>query len=243
MSRAPRFSLVGPGRAGLSLHHALVDIGWESGAVYGRGDDPSQAAVGVDLCIVATPDAVIEQAASAIQRTDAILVHLSAATPLAALGDHRAASLHPLVSLADPKLGAAALRTAYFAVAGDPIAQQMAEALSGRWFALAEQDRAIYHAAAVVASNHLVALFGQVERLAGSIDMPFEAFVPLIEASVANTKNLGARAALTGPAARGDVATIELHRAALGEHHPRELASYDALVELAERLAGRLGES
>ena len=37
-----------------------------------------------------------------------------------------------------------------------------------------------YHAAAVVASNHLVALLGQVERLAAACGVPFEAFAPLV---------------------------------------------------------------
>jgi predicted short-subunit dehydrogenase-like oxidoreductase (DUF2520 family) len=45
---------------------------------------------------------------------------------------------------------------------------------------------------------------------------------------------LGPARALTGPAARGDVETLERHRAAL---NPSELAAYDAMVDMARGLA------
>jgi len=242
MSEPRRFSLVGPGRAGRSFEAALTEVGWELVEVFERGDDLSAAAEDVDVCLIATPDSAIEGVASAISSTDAVVMHVSGATPLSALGVHRAAGLHPLVSLAEPNQGAIDLRTAHFAVAGDPVAREIAEQLSGRWFEISDDNRVLYHCAAVIASNHLVALLGQVERLASSIDVPFEVFAPLIQSSIDNTNEFGASAALTGPAARGDSETIEAHRRALRERHGDELASYDALVELAERLAGRLDE-
>ena len=59
-------------------------------------------------------------------------------------------------------------------------------------FPVADADRAAYHAAAVVASNHLVALLGQVERLGAVAGVPFEAFAPLVRSSVENAFLLGA---------------------------------------------------
>ena len=56
---------------------------------------------------------------------------------------------------------------------------------------VAAHDRARYHAAAVVASNHVIALLGQVARLAASADVPFEAFRPLVLTSVENAFALG----------------------------------------------------
>lgn len=237
-----RFSLVGPGRAGMSLRTALIDVGWECAAVFGRGDDHSDAANDVDACIIATADADITDVAASIEPTNAIVMHLSGATPLAVLDHPRTAALHPLQSLPEPEVGAASLRQCYYAVAGDDIAQQMAEELSGKWFSIDDADRAIYHCAAVIASNHTVALLGQVERLATSIGVPFEAFESIVSTSIANTWASGPAAALTGPASRGDQVTIDAHRAALIERHADELESYDAAVELARRLAGRLGE-
>jgi predicted short-subunit dehydrogenase-like oxidoreductase (DUF2520 family) len=52
-------------------------------------------------------------------------------------------------------------------------------------------------------------------------------------ATVENVATLGPARALTGPAARGDRATLDRHRAALD---PSELVAYDAMVDLARRL-------
>lgn len=226
----------------MSLRAALIDVGWECDSVFGRGDDCSSAGDGVDVCIIATADADIADVAASIEPTNAVVMHLSGATPLAVLNHPRTAAMHPLQSLPEPVAGAASLRQCYFAVAGDDIAQHIADELSGKWFPIDDADRAIYHCAAVVASNHTVALLGQVERLANSIGVPFEAFESIVETSIANTWATGPAAALTGPAARGDQATIDAHRAALIERHAQELESYDAAVELARRLEGRLGE-
>jgi len=237
-SVARRFTLVGPGRAGQSIQRALTAKGWSCEQSLGRDDDFASAARGVDVCIIAVPDAAIARVAAQIEPGEAVLVHLSGATPIDVLGDHhRRAALHPLLSLAEPESGAAALATTFFAVGGDPIAQEMAELLSGKWFPIADADRALYHGAAAVASNHLVALLGQVERIAKEIDVPFEAFVPLVQSSIDNVVSLGPRAALTGPAARGDDATIDAHIDALRERLPLEVAAYESLVAEARRLA------
>jgi predicted short-subunit dehydrogenase-like oxidoreductase (DUF2520 family) len=105
--------------------------------------------------------------------------------------------------------------------------------LGGRWFTVADADRAAYHAGAAIASNHLVALLGQVERVAGAVGVPFEAYLDLARGSLENVAELGPAAALTGPVARGDWATVERHRAALDQG---ELEAYDALVAAARRL-------
>ena len=81
----------------------------------------------------------------------------------------------------------------------------------------------------------MVALIGQVERLAGRLGVPVEAYQTLTADSVANAHAMGAAAALTGPAARGDDDTIARHLAHLPSD---ELASYQAMVEEARRLAG-----
>lgn len=236
MMMARRFTLIGPGRAGMSLHRALIDLGWTCPAVFGRDDVVANAASDVELCVIATPDSEIAKVAAAIEPADAIVMHLSGATPLSALGAHRSAAMHPLLSLATPERGAEALGACFYAVAGESIAHELADALSGKWFPIADDDRALYHGAAAVAANHLVALLGQVERICEEVDVPFSAFMSLIQSSVDYTAALGAKAALTGPVARGDEATIEQHRLALHERLPQELAGYDAMVELARRL-------
>ena len=112
----------------------------------------------------------------------------------------------------------------------------IARDLGLRPFELADGDRTRYHTAAVVASNHLVALLGQVDRLATSCDVPFEAFAPLVLASVQNAFQLGPAEALTGPVARGDLSTVERH---LQDLDPAERDAYRALAREAARLTGR----
>lgn len=233
---AGRFNLIGPGRAGLSMRRALVAAGWELNRSYVRGDDVTDAAELVDVCIIAVPDAAIASVAATVVPGDAALVHLSGATPVDVLAPHRRAGLHPLVSLADPEAGATSLSSCFYAIGGDPVAQELAEALSTKWFPISDDDRALYHATAAVASNHLVALLGHVARLAASIDVPVEAFWPLVDSSLGNVKTLGAADALTGPAARGDSETIEAHLAAIAHQTPDELATYEAMLNATRQL-------
>jgi len=234
-----RFTLVGPGRAGQSIQRALIAAGWVCERTYGRGAEMGDAASGVDVCVIAVPDAAIAAVANQIEPGNGVLVHLSGATSVDVLSPHRRAGLHPLASLAQAESGAHTLRSCFYAIGGDPIAEQMATALSGKWFPIDDADRALYHGAAAVASNHFVALLGQVERIAREIGVPFEAFVPIVQASLENVAALGSATALTGPAARGDEATIAAHIEALTERLPEEVAAYEALVVEARRLAER----
>jgi predicted short-subunit dehydrogenase-like oxidoreductase (DUF2520 family) len=202
----------------------------------GRDDDLSGAASGVDLLVLATPDAEITSVARTIEPDDTTVVaHLAGARGLEVLAPHpRRAALHPLVALPTPELGARRLVGGWFAVAGDPLATEVVRALKGRSFAVEDGDRAAYHAAAAIASNHLVALLGQVERLATQVGVPFEAYLDLATDTLANVAELGPRAALTGPAARGDEATIRRHLRALPVDERR---AYRGMVDAARRLA------
>lgn len=239
-----RVRVIGPGRAGSSFASALAAVGWDVVPVVGRGEPVESAAAGVDLVLIATPDAAVAEVAAAVEPGPAVVAHVAGSLGLDVLGaPGRRAAVHPLMSLPDGEIGAARLLAGgWFAVAGDEpdgaaIAREVVATLGGRSFVVADADRSRYHSAACVASNHVVALLGQVERLAADIGVPAEAYLDLTAASVDNVARLGAAAALTGPAARGDVDTITRHLAAMPESE-REL--YGVLVEAARRLAGRV---
>lgn len=97
----------------------------------------------------------------------------------------------------------------------------------------AETDWARYHAAGVIASNHLVALLGQAERVAATVGAPVEAFLDLARWSLADVAALGPRAALTGPVRRGDTATVGRHLDSLPAD---ERPAYEAMAREAGRL-------
>ena len=227
--------MIGPGRAGRSLQLALERAGWRALPTLGRADDLSAAGAGADVVVIATPDAAIASVARAIRpRPSLVVVHLAGSLGLDVLAPHaNRASVHPIVALPDPDLGAERLVGAWFAVAGHPVAQQIVDALGGRAVEVPDDNRALHHAAAVVASNHLVALLGQVQRIADAAGVPLDAYLDLVRATVDNVADLGPADALTGPVARGDWETVERHRAALPEI---ERDAYDAMVELAQQL-------
>ena len=229
------FRVIGPGRAGGSLQRALVAAGWQPSPPLGRHDDVRDAARDVELLVIATPDRSIAGVAAAVAPSpDTVVVHLSGASGLDVLAPHaRRGALHPLMTLPDAERGAARLRGAWFAVAGDPFVLEVVAALDARSFPIADDARAAYHAAACVASNHTAALLAQVERLAAQAGVPFAAFFDLVRATVGNCEAIGPRLALTGPAARGDDATIARHLAALDT---RERPVYEALVAEIRRL-------
>jgi pantoate--beta-alanine ligase len=114
------------------------------------------------------------------------------------------------------------------------VAADLAALLDGSVVVVDDEHRAAYHAAACIASNHLVALMGQVERVAASAGLDLDTFVGLARAALTDVAELGPVSALTGPAARRDEATLERHRHTLG---PAEIPGYEAGVALARRLA------
>lgn len=235
--------VIGAGRAGRSFAGAIDDLAdWDVIDMRGRGVAVADAAGDVDLVLIATPDAAIAEVAGAIEPGRAVVVHVAGSLGLDVLGAHdRRGALHPLMSLPDPVVGAARLAGGWFAIAGDPLVAELAAALGGTTFEIADADRALYHAAAAVASNHLVALLGHAARLGAAAGVPAAALMALAVGSAENAAALGPSAALTGPAARGDERTIAAHLASIGERAPRELAAYEAMLTEARRLAAEGG--
>lgn len=190
----------------------------------------------VDMVLCCVPDSAVEQVVGEWPpRDDVVVLHCSGSLGLDVLGEHpRRASLHPLVSLPDAETGASRLRGAWFGVAGDPAVLAVVEALDGTAVEVPDDARAAYHAAAVIASNHLVGLMGQVERIAAGVGVPLEAFLALAGGTLANVGALGPARALTGPVARGDWSTVRRH---LESIDPSEVQAYLAMADQVARLA------
>jgi predicted short-subunit dehydrogenase-like oxidoreductase (DUF2520 family) len=229
-------AIVGRGRIGPALAAALSAAGHPVTGPHGRGFEGADA----DVVLVCVPDGEIAGAARAIAPRDGLLVgHCSGATGLAVLAPHEAFGLHPLMTVAH---GPASFAGAGAAIGGTTqraaaTARALAERLGMRPFAIADEDRAAYHAAAAIAANFLTTIEGAAERLAATAGVEREALVPLVRAAVENWAALGARDALTGPIVRGDEATVERQRAAIAERTPELVVLFDALVAATRELA------
>lgn len=205
--------------------------------------------------VLAVPDAGIPGAARALAEAGVgegtVVLHTSGAlgsdalAPLAAAGC-AVGSLHPLVAVAEPEAGSARLRGAWYALeaegAARRVGERLVEAVGGRLLPVSGGAKPLYHAAAVVASNYVVALLGMAERLAAEAGVPAEAaraaLAELAAGAVADVARAGPEGALTGPIARGDASTVRLHLERLSGE---ERGVYTVLAREALRLARRRG--
>jgi predicted short-subunit dehydrogenase-like oxidoreductase (DUF2520 family) len=230
-----RITIVGTGRAGSAFTLALRRAGHAVTVVH---HDELDSIDGADLILLAVPDDALAEVATQIPLSpERVLVHLAGSRGLSVLAPHpRVASVHPLVTMPTPERGAARLVGATFAVSGDELAVSLADSLGGRVIRVPDERRAAYHATAAVAANHLVALMGHVEALAEAAGLRLADFLALSEMALDDVRELGPERALTGPAVRGDMATIDAHLAAIPES---QRATYVALVNAAFELAER----
>ena len=218
--------VVGTGRAGGAISGRLR----ERGLRVTDGREPSGAEQLVLLCV---PDSAITDVASAIP-TGPWVSHVSGATRLAALDPHRLRfSVHPLQTLTRER-GPEQLDGAWGAISAETEeamarARWLAETLGLRPFEVADADRTLYHAAAVIGGNFLVTLHDVAARLLSEVGAPPEAIVPLMTRTIENGFDL------TGPIARGDWPTVEAHLASLEERDPDLVPLYRALAEATRR--------
>lgn len=133
--------------------------------------------------------------------------------------------LHPLQTISTREQGAADLPGSYFGItaSGEALewATDICRLLEGHPLIITPERRPLYHAAAVMASNYIVAMIDAAAMLLGQAgvasDQALPALAPLIEASVRNALTAGPIQALTGPIERGDEQTIASHLLALGD--------------------------
>lgn len=233
-----RISVVGPGRVGRAAALAFAAAGYAVAGPFGR-DEPVAPADVVLLCV---PDREIAAAAAAVRGLAPFVGHTSGATPVAGTGVDF--GLHPLRSFAGEERADAFAGVGCAVAATSPealrVAEELAASVGGHPFAVADEQRAGYHAAASLASNFLVTLEAAAETVAAASGLPdgFRAhLVPLVRGTVENWAAHGPRAALTGPIARGDEATVERQRAAIAAHTPELLALFDELSDRTRALA------
>ncbi len=159
-------------------------------------------------------------------------------------------SLHPLVSISDARTQSDAFRRAFFATEGDDAALRAAKSivqnLGGQSFKISPRAKALYHAAAVTASGHVVALFDIALEMLASCGLSRrrarQILLPLLESTARNLATSDPASALTGTFARGDVSTAKRHLASIRSRKLRDaLAAYILLGQRSLLLAKQRG--
>ncbi|MEI7813311.1 MAG: DUF2520 domain-containing protein [Coriobacteriia bacterium] len=221
------------------------------------GTDNAAAAAKGDIVLVTVNDdsvsiVVAQVAAAGGFRRGQLVVHMSGALPLSVLepAAKQGALIgcaHPLQSFATFDDASAAMPGSVFGITPGPGSLQALEVLvdllGGTSVLVDDQNKALYHAAAVIASNYLVAVEDMAVQVLTSAGFDREsalgALQPLISGTVDNIRARGTTGALTGPIVRGDVDTVRSHVAALRQLPGAELHLYRSLgrhtLEIARR--------
>jgi predicted short-subunit dehydrogenase-like oxidoreductase (DUF2520 family) len=251
---------IGAGTTGTALAVRLSQKGWLVVAVSSRTLSSAQKLAGLvpncqvcraaqeladtaELVFITTPDDVIAQVCSEVQWHEGqSVVHCSGAHSVDILEPARklgaaVGSFHPLQTFADVDQAIENLPGSTFALeAEEPLLSMLKELtslLNGSWVELKQEDKVLYHAAAVFACNYLVTLV----KLALDLWLDFgvsakkatRALLPLLTGTINNIDSIGLPDCLTGPVARGDSGTIERHLRALETRSPSLLTTYQEL--------------
>jgi len=268
-------AIVGAGAVGTALGRRLVDRGYRVCAVLSRRLDPADHlarrlganVASTDLAdlppearfvFVCVPDDAIGSVADSLAAvahpwSETFAAHTAGGRPAAALAPladagARILSVHPMQTFTDDT-PPAAFDGIVAGLEGDDEAVAVAEAmvrrLGARPVVLSPHEKALYHGAAALASNGLVALLASVREVldtAGIDGDDADALLrPLVDQTWQNLQEGPPEAVLTGPAARGDQGTVDAHLDALSEAAPHLLPLYAALTTEMVRVAVRGG--
>lgn len=259
----PEVSIIGSGRLGTALAVALAGREYSIRSLVARRPQKARQAARLldaevqvlaakqlhllrpaEVFLITVPDDQIAGVAAELSglRFTATALHTSGAlsaevlAPLREKG-WRIGSVHPLMSVSDARDGDAALRGGYWSVEGDKTALRLAKTivgdLGGKSFSIRSEDKPLYHAAAVMVSGNVTALFDVALEMLVQCGLTRQTaravLLPLIASTVHNLETKDPAEALTGTFSRGDVETVKRHLAAL---RGRDLADALALYRL-----------
>jgi predicted short-subunit dehydrogenase-like oxidoreductase (DUF2520 family) len=258
-----RVGVIGPGRVGTALARALARAGHEITAAAAvsaqskqrarenfpraRLTEPAQVLADSDLVLLTVPDDVLPGLVEGLAVTGApyagrLVAHASGAHGVRVLDPATRAgalplAMHPVMTFTGRPDDVDKIKGVCFGVTAPELLRPAAEALviemGGEPVFIAEENRALYHAALAFAANHLVTLVAEAASMLATAgaDNPNAMLGPLLGAALDNALRFG-DAGLTGPVARGDEGTVAAHVAVLAARDPAALPAYRALARL-----------
>ena len=258
---------------GRALGRRLHERGWKIHAVVTKSEatsrravrsigggrayaEVSQAVFSAPIILISVPESAIPGVVTRLtsfaegELSKKVVLHTSGVLSSSVLGElcrvgTAIGSIHPLQTFSG--VGVPDLDGKVFALEGDPAALRVARVitrtLGGQPVKLDAMTKPLYHAAAVLAAGHLLALEETAVQIFAALGMKrgeaLRALLPLSRQTLENLERLGPRAAWTGPLARGDYSVIALHEDALRASPVEYLEAYRALNYLAARVLAR----
>ena len=153
-------------------------------------------------------------------------------------------SIHPLFAVSSREDSWQEIHRAVFAIEGSGSGlddwENFLQSMGNTVCRISGENKDLYHAAAVMASNLVIGLFSSaaelLEQCGFSREAAPKALEPLFRNNCESLLRLGAEAALTGPVERADAGTVQKHLAVLPEP---QRSAYVALSEQLVEVAGK----
>lgn len=244
-----RAGFIGAGKVGFSLGKYLAEGGIALSGYYSKSPDSAKEAAAFtgsryyetladivgdsDTLFITVPDGCISEIwddMRSLPIEDKNICHCSGSIPSTVFfnAEERGAcrySIHPLYAVSSKYESYRELSKAYFAIEGSPLRlddiRQCFENLGNRVGIISPEVKTLYHAAAVMVSNQVIALADMGAQLLQQCGFEKEdaekALAPLILGNAEAVTSAGPEKALTGPCERGDEKTVAAHLTALGK--------------------------
>lgn len=252
----PKIVLIGAGNVGYHLGKRLHEKGLYIQQVFSRSKEKAQKLASevnaqaitnlsnitsdADLYILAVHDSAIAKVAAQLSRLNKLIVHTSGATPSTVLQPHfqRFGIFYPLQTFSISK--EVDFEQIPICVHANQEAdlqtlENLARQISPKVYRIDDEQRAILHMAAVFVNNFTNYLFQIGYDILEKENLPFDLLRPLIRETAAKVQEHVPAEMQTGPAIRGDQATIDKHLQYL-DRFPEYKHLYELLTENIKRL-------
>lgn len=237
-----KFGIIGAGLVGTALAVQLTKVGHHCVGVHTRSRHSyerfrryidrdhlllEELVPAVDTLFVTTQDGMIRSVAENLLAKDLIIpgqvwIHCSGSLPSNVLRVKedlpvRCLSVHPLQAFAGVDNALALLSGTHFGIEGEEekLGEDIVKDLGGIPHKILADQKTLYHAGAVVASNYLAVLASLAVELFEEAGMngreALVSLLPLMKGTLSNLEQVGLPQALTGPIARGDVQVVQGH--------------------------------
>lgn len=255
-------SIIGSGNVATNLAFALCDAGYTINEICSRNiNHAAELSDQIPGCvptshvnlsnsesrifILSVNDDAIEHMASQIKLPlDSYIFHTSGTVDLGALSQIQAnrGILYPLQTFSRNQM--ISFDKVPLLIEGDDLTTsgilfELGESISEQVLLATSEERRQLHLAAVFASNFTNRMLAAAQDLLSSTSLDLEMLKPLVNQSLKNAFKVGPDQALTGPAKRGDLATLTKHEQLL-QSHPDLLTIYELL---SQKIVNKFGES